>query len=246
MSELLTAQFVVARSEFNVEIELQLNPGEVLALMGPSGAGKSTIVSAIAGIERITTGQIRLGTKLLADAQSHLPPHRRAVGLLGQNPRLFPHLSAGANIAFGARAAGLSKLESAEIAAAWLKRLGLEELAEQRPAALSGGQCQRIALARALAAAPNLLLIDEPFASLDVEAAADMRSLVRAELDRTGMTAIVVSHSAADAVALAAELAVIERGQLVQQGPVWQVLKAPETRFVRAVAATLPAGDFLS
>lgn len=246
MSEFLTARFTVPRTGFDVQVELDVHPGQALALMGPSGAGKSTIVHAIAGIERIASGLIQLGDTVLADGQRHLPPHRRSVGLLGQNPMLFPHLGAAGNIAFAARASGQGKAQAEQVARQWLERLGLGELAGQRPAALSGGQRQRIALARALAARPRLLLIDEPFASLDVEAAADMRQLVRAELERTGMTAIVVSHSAADAVALAGELAVIERGRMVQQGPVRQVLADPATRFVRAVAATLPAGDFLS
>lgn len=243
MSVRLSGGFRIPRSGFDVQVELDVGPGQALALMGPSGAGKSTIVHAIAGIEKISSGKIQLGQTVLADAHRHLPPHQRSVGLLGQNPRLFPHLSATANIAFAARASGQSKSDAERVAGNWLERLGLENLAMQRPSALSGGQHQRIALARALAARPKLLLIDEPFASLDVEAAADMRLLVRTELERTGMTAIVVSHSAADAVALAGELAVIEHGRIVQQGPVRQVLEQPATRFVRAVAATLPAGD---
>lgn len=244
----LACQIRVPRTGFDLDVLLEVAAGETLALMGPSGAGKSSVLHAIAGTERIAAGSIVLGDSgtpdalVLADAARgvHLPPHRRSIGMLGQDPRLFPHLTAHGNIAFGARAGGLGKLESAAAADGWLDQLGLGEVSDQRPAALSGGQRQRIALARALAADPRLLLIDEPFASLDVEAAADMRELVRVELARTRTTAIVVSHSAVDAAALAHRLVVIERGVVVQQGQVGEVLATPATRFVRAVAATLP------
>ncbi|WP_396277841.1 ABC transporter ATP-binding protein [Glutamicibacter creatinolyticus] len=241
MSPMLTARFAVPRSGFEVSIDLELDRGQALALMGPSGAGKSTIVHALAGIEQISGGQITLDGQRLAAPGVHLPPHRRGIGLLGQDPRLFPHLDAASNIAFGARAGGKDKRQARQVAQGWLERLDFQALAGQRPAALSGGQRQRIALARALAAGPKMLLVDEPFASLDVEAAADMRELLRTELQRTGMTSIVISHSAADAIALAGQLAVIEHGVVVQRGPVAEVLSAPATRFVRAVAATVPA-----
>lgn len=244
----LAACLRVPRTGFDVDIELDVAAGETLALMGPSGAGKSSVLHAIAGIERIASGRITLGQQgnepavVLACSEQgvHLPPHRRAIGMLGQDPRLFPHLTAHGNIAFGARAGGGGKRAAAAAATEWLERLGLTEVSGQRPAEVSGGQRQRIALARALAASPRLLLIDEPFASLDVEAAADMRDLVRGELARTGTTAIVVSHSAVDAVALAHRLVVMERGVIVQQGDTSEVLASPATRFVRAVTATLP------
>lgn len=253
----LTARMRVPRTGFDVELEIDVAAGETLALMGPSGAGKSSVLHAIAGTERIGEGRITLtgggndsdaatpagAPIVLADASTgvHLPPHQRSIGMLGQDPRLFPHLTAHGNIAFGARAGGRSKRDANEAATAWLQRLGLTEVSDQRPAELSGGQRQRVALARALAASPRLLLIDEPFASLDVEAAQDMRELLREELARTGTTALVVSHSAVDAVALADRLVIIERGNIVQCGGVREVLSAPATRFVRAVAATVPA-----
>lgn len=243
----LAVRMRVPRTGFDVHLALSVAAGETLALMGPSGAGKSSVLHAIAGTERIVEGRITLerapgDAVVLADAsrRTHLPPHQRAIGMLGQDPRLFPHLTAHGNIAFGARAGGQSKRDADAAATAWLNQLTLTEVSRQRPAQLSGGQRQRIALARALAARPALLLIDEPFASLDVEAAQNMRELVRTELDRTGTTAIVVSHSAVDAVALAHRLVVMERGVVVQQGEVREVLAAPATSFVRAVAATLP------
>lgn len=231
----------VPRTGFDVEVDFQVPAGRTLAIMGPSGSGKSTIVHAIAGIQKITEGRIELSGTVLADAKQHRPPHLRGVGLLGQDPHLFPHLDALKNIEFGARAGGLDKAEANAVATEWIKRLGLEEIATHRPEALSGGQRQRIALARALAAKPKILLIDEPFASLDVEAAMDMRQLVREELERTATSAIVVSHSAADTVALADDLLVLERGQIIAHGTVKQVFADPANRFVRAVVATLPA-----
>ncbi|MHC6177743.1 ATP-binding cassette domain-containing protein [Glutamicibacter sp. X7] len=243
MSPGFLADFTVQRAAFEVRVELELHQGQVLALMGPSGAGKSTIVSAIAGLERIDAGRISLDGTVLASPGVHLPPHRRSIGLLGQEPNLFPHLDARANIAFGARAAGMAKAAALALAEQWLERIGLPDMAARKPAELSGGQRQRVALARALAAGPRMLMVDEPFVSLDVEAAADMRTLLRHELDRTKTRTIVISHSAVDAVELADELIVIEHGSVVQRGQVRHVLAQPQTRFVRAVAATLPAAD---
>jgi len=237
----LLANLQVQRTGFEVTAEFEVRSGSTLAIMGPSGAGKSTIVNAIAGTQKIAGGRIELDGTILADSQRHLAPHLRGVGLLGQEPHLFPHLDAARNIAFGAHASGLAKAQALATAHEWLARLGLEELAAQRPAALSGGQRQRIALARALAARPKLLLIDEPFASLDVEAAMDMRALVREELTRTSTSAIVISHSAADTLALADQLLVLERGKIVDSGSVHEVFATPVNRFMRAVVATLPA-----
>ncbi|GAA1414801.1 hypothetical protein AUR04nite_17700 [Glutamicibacter uratoxydans] len=237
----LDVELSVARSAFAVQAKFTVPAGRTLAIMGPSGAGKSTIVQVIAGIEKLDAGRIELDGALLAAGRHHLPPHRRQVGLLGQEAHLFPHLDAARNIAFGARAGGMSKQDAQQAASRWLERLGLGEVANHKPAALSGGQRQRIALARALAAKPKFLLIDEPFASLDVEAAVDMRQLVREELERSGTGAIVVSHSAADTQALADDLMVIERGKVIAYGEVEQVFAQPASRFVRAVVATLPA-----
>ncbi len=237
----LQAHVQVPRTGFEVNAEFQVRAGSTLAIMGPSGAGKSTIVNAIAGTQKIAGGRIELDSKVLADEHQHLAPHLRGVGLLSQEPHLFPHMDALKNIAFGAHASGIAKPAALETARGWLKRLGLEELTHQRPAALSGGQRQRIALARALAARPKLLLIDEPFASLDVEAAMDMRQLVRDELTRTSTSAILISHSAADTQSLADELVVLDRGQIVDSGSVQEVFANPVNRFMRAVVATLPA-----
>lgn len=237
---LLDVHATVARRTFDVDLNFTLAQGQVLSVMGPSGSGKSTLLAALAGTLALDRGRIRLGGKLLADAaqRQHVPPHQRSIGLLGQDPLLFPHLSVQDNIAFAARlhhpGAELARAE----ALTWLERLELTELAAQRPAALSGGQCQRVALARALAAHPQLLLLDEPFSSLDVEAAYDMRMLVREQLTESGTTAIIVSHDATDASTLADRLVMIDQGRIVQQGTVDGVLADPQNRFAGAVAAS--------
>ncbi|HRA09853.1 MAG TPA: ABC transporter ATP-binding protein [Microbacteriaceae bacterium] len=239
---LLDAKLRVPRHSFDVELALSVREGEVLALMGPSGSGKSTALAALAGTVGIESGRIVLDGRVLADpgARVHVPPSKRAVGLLGQDPMLFPHMTVTENIAFAARPHHERAAGATEESKAWLERLELGELAAQHPAALSGGQRQRVALARALAARPRLLLLDEPFSSLDVEAAQDMRVLVGEQLARSGTTSILVSHDASDALALADRLVVIESGRIVQHGEISDVLAAPVTRFVAAVAASAP------
>lgn len=236
---LLDARVVVHRGGFTVDVRMELAPGETLAIMGPSGAGKTTVLDAISGVIRLDEGRIALAGTVVADAASrtHVAPNRRSVGVLGQEALLFPHMSAERNIAFAARTAGETAAAARTEARDWLARVGLGDLAKRMPAELSGGQRQRVALARALAARPNLLLLDEPLVALDVEAAADTRELLLRQLAATGTAAVVVSHDGFDAVELADRLLVIENGGISQQGPVAEVLAAPATRFVSAVAA---------
>lgn len=218
-----------------LDVRLHAAPGEVVAVMGPSGAGKTMLVETIAGLNRLDGGRITLGDRVLADAGRHTPPSRRAVGLLGQDALLFPHMSAVANIAFAA-GTHRDRAHARRIAAQWLERVGLAGLGGRRPDQLSGGQRQRVALARALAASPRLLLLDEPFSCLDVEAAALLRDAVRDHLQ--GTTTILVSHGVADAAALADRLVILEAGRITQAGTVADVLGAPGTSFAAAIAAS--------
>ncbi len=236
---LLDARVVVHRGGLAVDVRLELAPGETLAIMGPSGAGKTTVLDAISGAIRLDEGRIALAGAVVADAaaRSHLAPSRRSVGVLGQEALLFPHMTAEGNIAFASRAAGLTAPAARAEARDWLARVGLGAFASRRPNELSGGQRQRVALARALAARPRLLLLDEPFVALDVEAAADARELLRQQLAASRTATIVVSHDGFDAVRLADRLLVIEGGRISQLGPVAEVLASPATRFVSAVAA---------
>jgi molybdate transport system ATP-binding protein len=236
---LLTARVLVSRPAFTVDVDIDLARDQVLALMGPSGAGKSTLVDALAGLQPLDGGRITVDGTLLADATGrvHVPPERRGIGLLGQDPLLFPHLTAAGNVAFALRAHGHDRRSARADAAAWLARVGLEGHEDRRPAQLSGGQRQRVALARVLATRPSLLLLDEPFASLDVEAAAAMRTLVGRQLAAQHTAAIIVSHAVQDAAALADRVQVIEAGTCTSAGTLEEVLAHPRTAFVAALAA---------
>ncbi|MBN7794400.1 ATP-binding cassette domain-containing protein [Microbacterium esteraromaticum] len=230
----LDAHIVVAHAD--VDARLTVAPGGVLAVMGPSGAGKTTLLEAIAGLTRLDAGQVSIDGVRLADRRRHTAPSRRAIGLLGQDALLFPHMTAVENIAFAARSTGASRAGSVTVAEEWMPRIGLPEHGRHRPEHLSGGQRQRVALARALAARPRLLLLDEPFSSLDVQAAAELRGVVRDQL--RGTTTIVVSHTLADAQALADELLILENGRITQRGPLDEVLGSPASAFAEAVAET--------
>ncbi|WP_417561797.1 ABC transporter ATP-binding protein [Microbacterium sp.] len=233
----LDAAVRIERGTFRLDVELQVAAGDVVAVMGPSGAGKSTLFAAVAGFAPLSRGQVRLGGRTLdAAAGRRVPPHRRGIVLLGQEPRLFPHLSARENVAFGPRARGREKRQARADADAWLERVGLAGSGDRRPAQLSGGQQQRVALARALATSPLLLLLDEPLTSLDPGTSADIRALLHEQLAETGTTALVATHDPADTASLADRLVVIEAGRITQQGTPAAVLAAPATAFVDVLA----------
>lgn len=220
--------------ERGLDVELDLADGETLALVGPNGAGKSTILSLIAGTLRPATGTVTLDGRVLTGLRTWVPPHHRAVTTLAQDPVLFPHLSVLGNIRFGLRAQGMPRRRARQEAERWLQELGVPELADRRPAQLSGGQAQRIAVARALAAQPNLLLLDEPLAALDVDVAPALRDLLRRVLAER--SAIVVSHDVLDAVTLADRVAVIEAGRIVESGFAAEVLTRPQAAFTARLA----------
>ncbi len=233
------ARVVVERPAFRLDAALRAEPGEAVAVMGPSGAGKSTLLGVLAGLIELDEGHVRLGERDLDRAprpRLRTSPSGRGIVLLGQEPRLFPHLTAHANIAFGLRVHGAAKTAALAQADEWLWRVGLDGMGARRPAQLSGGQQQRVALARALATSPAALLLDEPLTSLDAETAADVRALLHDQLAATRTTAIVATHDAVDAVSLATRLVVLEDGRVTQSGPVRDVLAAPATRFAAAVA----------
>jgi len=237
----LDARVVVGRrAGFRLDVTVTAEPGEVVALMGPSGAGKSTLLSAIAGLVRLDEGTVRIDGAEVAAAKPrrHVPPAQRGVVLLGQEPRLFPHLTASENVAFGPRARSVARDVARADADEWLWRVGLPGSGGHRPAELSGGQQQRVALARALAASPKVLLLDEPLTALDPETAGELRTLLYEQLHATRSTTLIVTHDAVDAAALARRLVIVEGGSVTQQGPVREVLAAPGTRFAAAVAGT--------
>lgn len=234
----LDARAVVRRPDFTLDVALSAAPGEVLALLGPNGAGKSTVLGVLAGLLRPDEGRVTVGATIVTDTEAglHVPPHRRGVGLLAQQPLLFPHLTALDNVAFGPRAHGMARAAADGVARELLAAVDAAALAGRRPAQLSGGQQQRVALARALAAEPALLLLDEPLAALDVDAAPAMRSLLRRVTRDRKQTAVLVTHSALDALVLADRIVVLTAGRIVEEGSTRGVLSRPRSAFTARIA----------
>lgn len=216
----LVTDVVVERGDFRLEAKCAVAPGQTLGIIGPNGAGKSTLLGAIAGSMQLSTGHISLADRTLAAAgerssEINLPAWQRRIGHLGQKPRLFPHLDAAENIAFGLRARGMRRRPARRIAAEWLERVGLPGRDQDRPTAFSGGQQQRIALARALACQSDLVLLDEPFAALDVTSAASLRDLVTTELARLQVPALMVTHDPEDLRVVATQMLELRAGTVV-------------------------------
>jgi len=234
----LAARVLVRRPGFTLDVDLELARGEVLAVLGPNGAGKSTLLGVLAGLLRPDAATVRLGERVLTDTAAglHVPAHRRGVGLLAQQALLFPHLSALANVAFGPRAGGATRVQAEEVARALLDAVEAGELAGRRPGQLSGGQAQRVALARALAPRPELLLLDEPLSALDVDVAPAMRALLRRVLREQRQTAVLVTHHVLDALVLADQVIVLAEGRVVEQGPAREVLARPRSPFAARIA----------
>ena len=205
-------------------------------MIGPNGAGKSTLLGVLSGLIVPDDGEVRLGERTVTGPGLHVPPHRRGVGLLAQQALLFPHLTAAANVAFGPRAHGVPRKQADARARELLAAVDLAELADRRPARMSGGQQQRVALARAMAPRPALLLLDEPLAALDVDAAPAMRSLLRRMVRDEQQTALLVTHSALDALVLADRVVVLTDGRIVEQGPTRDVLARPRSPFTARIA----------
>jgi molybdate transport system ATP-binding protein len=221
-----------------VEVALEVATGETVALLGPNGAGKSTVLWVVAGLLRPDRGRIELDGRVLTDVGGGsdvlVAPHDRRTTLLTQDPRLFPHLSALENVAFGPRSSGTGRRAAREAARTWLATVGVGELAARRPAELSGGQAQRVAVARALAADPALLLLDEPTAALDVAVAASVRTTLRGVL--AGRSALLVTHDLLDALLLSDRVLVLDAGRVVEEGPTREVLTRPRSGFAARLA----------
>lgn len=226
----------VSLDQRDVEFDISLDDGKVLAVLGPNGAGKSTLMLMVAGLLRPDRGRIELGGTVVCDTGTgtFIPPHARGVAMLTQQALLFPHMTVAANVAYAPRCAGQSRSAARATAQHWLTAVGAVDLAGRRPAELSGGQSQRIAVARALAADPRLLLLDEPMAALDVTAAPALRRVLREVL--RGRTAMIVTHDVLDALAIADTVAVVDGGRVVESGPVRQVLTSPRSEFAARIA----------
>lgn len=239
----LSARLIHDRGAFRLDLSLQVAPGEVVALLGPNGAGKTTTLAILAGLLTPTQGSVSLNGALLGDDRRQLPPYQRPVGVVFQDYLLFPHLTVLDNVAFGLRSAGVSRAAARSRAASWLERVDAGELARLRPSQLSGGQAQRVALARSLATDPELLLLDEPLAALDARTRLRIRGELRRHLTGFAGAAIVISHDPTDAAVLADRLVVLEDGRQTQSGTPTHVTRQPRTDYVaRLVGLNLLAG----
>ena len=197
-------------------VSLDARRGEVLCLVGPSGCGKSTTLRIAAGLERPDAGAVFVGGQLVEGEGRHVPPEKRGVGLMFQDYALFPHLSVKANVAFGL--AGLPRSERDARAKDELQRVGLTHLINNYPHTLSGGEQQRVALARMLAPQPHVVLMDEPFSGLDARTRDEVRRRTLARLREAGTAVVIVTHDPEEAVRLGDRVALMRDGRIVQEG----------------------------
>lgn len=217
----------------DLDVEVEVAPGELVAVLGPNGAGKSTLLRAVAGLQPLDRGAVEIDGRLLDDgAGVFVEPEQRPIGVVFQQYLLFDHMSVLENVAFGLRARGVRAADARRRAREWLDRFGLGEYAASRPRSLSGGQAQRVALARALATDPRVLLLDEPLAALDVGTRAAVRRDLRQHLASFEGMRLLVTHDPVDAYALADRVVIVEEGRVVQSGSLAEVTARPRSRYV--------------
>ena len=241
----LEVDAAVIRGDFTLRVTLGAAPGEVLGILGPNGSGKSTLLNAVAGLMPVSSGRVVLDGRVVDDAATgvFLEAADRPVGFVFQDYRLFPHLSVLDNVAFSPRARGASRTEARLTAGHWLSRLGLAQFADRRPADLSGGQAQRVGLARALAGGPSLLLLDEPLSALDARTRLDVQSELKRHLSDFEGPCLLVTHDPLEALVLADRLLVLENGRIVQHGTPAAIARRPATEYVaKLVGLNLYAG----
>ena len=216
---------------------LEVRPGQFLTLIGPNGCGKSTLCLIIAGLLR-TQGYLKIADKTLDEPGWHgtfVSPGKRPVALLAQNPGIFTHMSVLDNVAFGPRCQGQGIRRSRQRAWHELCAVGASHLAYRQGGELSGGQAARVALARALATSPQVLVLDEPMAALDVPSRSQLRALLRERAKARAITVVMVSHDLVDIASLSDAVAVMQAGKLITQGPTTEILSTPSTEFVASL-----------
>ncbi len=236
----LDAHLVASRGCFDLDIALRIEPGRTAALLGPNGAGKSTAVDCLAGLVALDGGRIVLDDRVLDDPDKgrFVPAEQRRLGVVFQDHRLFEHLDVLDNISFGRRVAGDRRRVARAGAARWIEAFQLQGLEHRRPGGLSGGQAQRVSIARALAFDPDLVVLDEPLSALDVEARPRLRRELIAQLRGHPVPRLVITHDPGEAFLLADEIHVIEDGRITQRGAADDIRRHPATPYVAALAGT--------
>jgi putrescine transport system ATP-binding protein len=222
----LTKEFDGYKAVNNVSLDIER--GEIFALLGPSGCGKSTLLRMLAGFEEPTSGRIVLDGQDLA----HVPPYRSPINMMFQSYALFPHMTVWDNIAFGLRREGMPKEGVEERVEAMLKLVQLGKFAKRKPHQLSGGQQQRVALARSLAKRPQLLLLDEPLGALDKKLREETQIELVNIIEKVGVTCVMVTHDQEEAMTMASRIAVMSEGHFLQVGTPSDIYETPATRFV--------------
>ena len=231
---MLRAALVKRYAAFQLEAELEVEPGATLVLIGESGAGKSTVLRLLAGLEDPDQGRIEVAGQVWFDARSStsLPPWRRDVGYVPQDYALFPHLSVFDNVGFGLTAQGCSRREVGVRVAEALARLQISELERRAPGELSGGQRQRVAVARALVTEPKLLLLDEPLSALDLQTRRVLRTELRRLLAGLPCVTIYVTHAPLEATTFGERVVVLEQGRASQSGSRDDLLRHPKSTYI--------------
>lgn len=240
----VTVEYEAAVHPALSNFDFAVQAGEFVSLLGHSGAGKTTALRVIAGFEKVHSGYVRIGGRLVASSFAHVPPDKRRVGLVFQDYALFPHLTVKANIEFGL--SGMDRSVRKSQVGKMIELTGLRGLERRYAHELSGGQQQRVALARALAPAPVAVLMDEPFSNLDRHLRSTLRREVRSILKDAGATAVLVTHDREEALALADRVGIMSAGRLVQIGPPGEVYSHPSSPVVARMIGSceLVAGTF--
>jgi iron(III) transport system ATP-binding protein len=239
--EIVNLSHSIGRKQVLREVSLRLKTGELGCLLGPSGCGKTTLLRAIAGFESIDAGEIRVAGQLVSSATHFTAPESRRVALVFQDFALFPHLSVEENLVFGLR--NIPRSERLPQVLIWAERLGLMPLLSRMPHELSGGEQQRVALGRALVLKPDLLLLDEPFSSLDGDLRVRLAVEVKDFLRDQGITALLVTHDQHEAFAFADQVTLLVNGKIEQQGTPYDLYHRPMSRLV---ADLVGEGVFIS
>jgi molybdate transport system ATP-binding protein len=228
---MLSGRFSGRLGTLDLRAAISADAGEVVAVVGPNGAGKTTLLRSLAGLVPLDDARVVVGGTVLEDSESgvSVPTELRAIGFVFQDYLLFPHLTALDNVAFGLRSRGMRREPARREAQDWLNRMELGPSGKAKPGALSGGQRQKVALARALATQPQLLLLDEPLAAVDVSARAELRRSLRQVLAQFDGVGVIVTHDPIEAFSLANRIIVMEAGMIIQEGSVGEVASRPRS-----------------